>query len=385
VIDGRAFGQTTRRRKPAGLAIALLVTAAFLVFARPAALPARVAVSYELGDETVLAETAGVPGGATAGGEAYSGDVRVLLGQFAMSGDARYLRYAEAALGATAEGAPAAEALLLHARIQQAKHEFDGAAATLRRALEKAPNSAEGWLLYADVLRRAGDLPAARKACLRLALAGHADLAGYCAVEVMLVLGEYEAAYELARRQRDISGERGAALRRWSLEVRAEAARASGRAQEAMSLYAEAVAADEAPFATRLAYADLLFAAQRHADVLDLLGGDGARLAAGVRQLAAARALGAEPAPGVEAMFASRFSSRGPVDAEVLLFRDRALYELYCNGDAETALEFALANWERQKGFEDLELVQSAARAAGDESALQRLDAWRASARSVSQ
>ena len=123
---------------------------------------------------------------------------------------------------------PAAEELLLRARIQQAKHEFDAAAGTLRRALDAAPNSGEGWLLYADVLRRAGDIPAARTACLELALAGHADLAGYCAVEVMLVLGDNEAAYQLARRQPDVSGNRDAALRRWALEVRAGAAAALG-------------------------------------------------------------------------------------------------------------------------------------------------------------
>ena len=65
-------------------------------------------------------------------------------------------------------------------------------------------------------------------------------------------------------------------------------------------------------------------------------------------------------------------------------FRDRALYELHCAGDAGTALEFALANWERQKGLEDLELAQAAARAAGDAIALRRLDAWRASERGFS-
>ena len=310
-------------------------------------------------------------------------DVRALLVEFAVSGDARYLRYAEAALEKTSAVTPAAEELLLRARIQQAKHEFDAAAGTLRRALDAAPNSAEGWLLYADVLRRAGDIPAARTACLELALAGHADLAGYCAVEVMLVLGDSEAAYRLARRQPDVAGDRDAALRRWALEVRAGAAAATGRTEEALSLFAEAATTGEAPFATRLAYADLLFAESRYAAVLDVLADDDS-VSAQVRRLAAARALGMEPAPGVEAMLASRFASATPTDAEALSFRDRALYELHGTGDVGTALEFALANWDRQKGLEDLELVQAAARAAGDAIALRRLDAWRASERGFS-
>jgi hypothetical protein len=382
VTGVKAPWHATRRHKPAGLVFAVLATAALLVLARPSELPGRVAVSYDLTDETALAATAG-SGEALPGGQVGIGKVRALLRQFALSGHARYLRYAEAALAETAGVAPAAEALLLHARIQQANHEFDGAAATLRRALEKAPHSAEGWLLYADVLRRAGDLRAARTACLRLALAGHADLAGYCAVEIALMQGDAEEAYRLARRQPELAGGGDAALRRWTLEVRAGAAAAAGRAEEARSLFAKAMMSGEVPFATRLAYADLLFSQGRHAAVLDVLGGDKLQVAAGVRRLASARALGISPPPDAEATLASHFASATPIDAEALSFRDRAFYELYCTGDAASALAFALANWESQKGLEDFELAKSAARAAGDAAARRRLDAWRAGARAV--
>jgi hypothetical protein len=199
----------------------------------------------------------------------------------------------------------------------------------------------------------------------------------------MLVTGDHESAYELAWRQANPSGDRGDAVRRWALEVQGEAAAATGRIAQALVLYADAATIGEAPFATRLAYAELLFAAAQYQDVLDLLAGDGARVAAQVHMLASAQALGQEPAPGLEATLAARFASPTPTEAEALSFRDRAFYELHCVGDAATALLFSQANWERQKGYEDFELVQAAARAVGDDAVLQELDAWRAATRGM--
>ena len=309
-------------------------------------------------------------------------DVRARLRAFAASGDARYLRYAELELDALRAAAdPEAETLLLVARLQQARHDFHGAALTLGEALERSPRSAEAWLLYADVLRRAGDMPGARTACLRLAFAGQAVLAQYCGLQVSLTVGEHEAGYRSAMRLLAQVESLPPSAQAWALEITAEAAAASGRTRQAIALYRRALSHGDVPFATRLAFADLLLTDKRHAAVLDLLAADSGNLAALVRIAAATTALDANIDRRIDARLATAFSALEPEAADALLFRDRALYELTVRNDPEAALRFALANWERQKSFEDLGLLTMAAVAAADHDVLREIDRWQARAR----
>lgn len=376
----------TRRRLSAGLLFSLAATLAIVVAAWPGAQTVDRPVSFELTDTTLLVTSSGrrpmAASTAAASSPAQLSDVRARLRAFAAGGDARYLRYAEVELDALlAASDPDAETLLLAARIQQARHEFRAAALTLEEALERSPQSAEAWLLYADVLRRTGDVPGARTACLKLAFAGHAMLAQYCGLQVSLTVGEHEAGYRSAMRLLPQVENLPPSAQPWALEITAETAAASDRTGEAIALYRRALSLGDPPLATRLAFADLLLAESRHAAVLDLLAGDSGNLAALVRIAAARTALDADIDRLADARLATAFSALEPEATDALLFRDRALYELRVRNDPDAALRFALANWERQKSFEDLGLLTMAAVAAADHDVLREIDRWQARAR----
>src|SRR5271170_6008010 len=89
-------------------------------------------------------------------------DVALPLAQFYISqarasGDSRFLGYAEAALAPwVAQATPLPAALVLQATVQQSRHEFTAALATLDRALLVHPGDVQAWLTRATVLRVLG-------------------------------------------------------------------------------------------------------------------------------------------------------------------------------------------------------------------------------------
>src|SRR5580700_963626 len=106
-------------------------------------------------------------------------DVSVLLAPFYIeqeraTGDLRYLGYAEAVLAPwVAKPEPVPAALVLQATLQQSRHEFTAALATLDRSLQARPDDPQAWLTRATVLRVLGRYPEARAACAQFA--DHAD------------------------------------------------------------------------------------------------------------------------------------------------------------------------------------------------------------------
>src|SRR5450755_4661922 len=86
-------------------------------------------------------------------------DVAIPLAQFyiqqsRLSGDLRYLGYAQAVLAPWVTHNPAVpDVLVLQATVQQSRHEFDASLATLERALAVRPNDPQAQLIRATVLR----------------------------------------------------------------------------------------------------------------------------------------------------------------------------------------------------------------------------------------
>lgn len=366
-----ATAKGARRLRSASAALALIATGLVIAAGWTPGSSAPVAVDYALSDDDAILDSEGQAGRASLE------DVRARLTRFAHTGDARQLRYAEAELEAwLAIDAPVPEALLLHARIRQSKHEFDEAATILRRVLDELPQSAEAWLLYADAERRAGRPDAARRGCLKLALTGEAVLARFCALPVALAAGDADSAYRLSRDSAESLASLDPAARRWALELSAEAAAATGRIDEATSDYEAAMSDGNSTLASRLGAAHWLLEADRPARVLELLAGDAKLPAAQVRIAAALRRLDRPLDADLRASLDRAFGDTAVADADPLGFRDRALFELWVREDPNAALRFALANWETQKSFEDLELVESAAEAAGNHLVLRDLRRW---------
>ena len=100
-------------------------------------------------------------------------DVAIPLAQFyiqqsRLSGDLRYLGYADAVLAPWAKQIhPQADVLMLQATLQQSRHEFTASLATLDHALAVRPGNAQALLIRATVLRVLGRYPEASAACER--------------------------------------------------------------------------------------------------------------------------------------------------------------------------------------------------------------------------
>ena len=87
-----------------------------------------------------------------------------------LSGDLRYLGYAEAVLAPWVnQDPPAPEVLVLQATLQQSRHEFSASLDTLDRVLTAHPNDPQALLIRATVLRVLGRYAEAGAACERFA------------------------------------------------------------------------------------------------------------------------------------------------------------------------------------------------------------------------
>ena len=363
---------TGRARRPspgtvAGLAGCLLATLGVVGVAMQARPAAPSPVTYTLPGETVVAITDFEP--------AMPPDPAGSLDRFYRTGDARHLNYAEAALDA-ARSHDVSDAIA-RIRLESAGHRFLNAATLAGRVLEKEPRQAEARLLRADALRRTGDLQGARRDCLALGLVSDPVAGHWCAIQVLLSEGKAAKAFAQARDLANGALPMETSMQRWYAEIAAEAAALAGADEAAGRIYRQLAARNDAVFSARLAYADLLLRTRQPGAVLEVLDGDRGTLPAQVRIAIAAKQLGLRPDPDLRAAIDGAFAGMSPDDSSDLKLRDRAIFELRFNEDADAALEYALANWTQQKGPEDLSLLDEAAAAAGNEAAMNVAASWR--------
>lgn len=360
----------TRRSSPGtvgGLLACVIATTAVVAVAfenRPAGPEA---VSYRLPDAHVLA---------TPQFDARTGmEPETLLERFYQTGDGRYLNYARAALE-DRQPRPVADAII-RIRLESAEHRFVSAAQLATSVLDEVPRNVEARLLRADASRRAGDLAGARRDCLALAIAGDPAVGHWCAVQILLSEGRTIPAYEAARALSGGAVRAATPTERWSAAILAEAATLAGHRDHALKVYERLVTGPEAELSARLAYADLLIADGRPEMVSGLLARDAGRLPAQVRIAIALKRQSETPDPRLASGLESAFADMSPDDTADLRLRDRAIFELHYNERPELALHYALANWEQQKGPEDLSLLAEAAAAADAADAMQIVAQWK--------
>lgn len=360
----------TRRPSPGaacGLLACAIATMALVVIAFEKRTVSPAAVSYGLPDSHVLA---------TPQFDAGSGmEPGTLLERFYRTGDARYLNYARAALE-DRQTQTVNDAIIL-IRLESAAHRFLNAAQLADSVLEREPRNLEARLLRTDALRRAGDLAAARRGCLAVAVSGDPVVGHWCAVQILLSEGRPSAAYEMARELSGSGIRTATATERWAAAVAAEAATLAGHRDHAMEIYERLVASPQADLSTRLAYADVLIAERRSEDVPGLLAKDVGRLPAQVRIAIALKQRNERLDPRLASGIEAAFAGMSPEVTTDLRLRDRAIFELLYNEQPELALRYALANWEQQKGPEDLSLLAETAAAANASDALEIVAQWK--------
>jgi hypothetical protein len=296
---------------------------------------------------------------------------RQALERARVHGDPRELGVAEAVLAPWwARSDAPAEAVLLRARVLQARHDFEQAAAQLRSLLDRpdlTPAERAQALLDAAALHQLrGDLREARGLCEQLR-PWAAEPAAVCVAELDSLSGQARAAAQALSRL----GGRGLPDPGVTL-VRAELAERLGDDVQAPVLYRASLAGEDAVY-TRAALADWLLARSRAAEALPLLerSPDAQADALLLRRAIALQQLGRRDAALV-AQLRERLTAaqrREPGRHA----REQARFALDVDGQPQEALRLARLNWQVQREPADAVLLMRAAQAAGPDGESVRL------------
>ena len=299
-------------------------------------------------------------------------DVAVPLAQFyiqqsRLSGDLRYLGYAQAVLAPWVNQRPAApDALVLHATVQQSRHEFSAALATLDLALRVRPNDPQALLTRATILRVLGRYREASAACEQFARSVDPRLSALCIQSLRGLNGHLDSAYA-ALLQLSPQGWLNAE-KSWLYSELGEMAVRLGLDADAQRWFQQDLNLAPADFYVRAAYADLLLRQGRAAEALALLQGQESfeplllRIAIAQKQLHDPRL--ALSSARLKAAFAAE-TQRG----EAVHRREQARFLLEVEDQPKLALAAASENWAVQREPDDVLVLVAAARAAGNPAA----------------
>jgi tetratricopeptide (TPR) repeat protein len=323
-------------------------------------------------DNTVLAELSAGTRYADVSGRRLARarvDVAIPLAQFyiqqsRLSGDLRYLGYAEAALAPWVQRSPPnADVLVLQATLQQSRHEFAASLGTLDRVLAVRPQNPQALLIRATVLRVLGRYPEAGAACEEFSRLVESRLAAICIEGLRGLRGHLDAAYSSLTRvstQGWLGSEKS-----WLYSELGEMAVRLGRDAEAERWFQQDLRLSPMDFYVRAAYADLMLQQGRSAETLALLAGHESfeplllRVAIAQKQLHDP-ALGQSSAR-LRAAFAAELQ-RG----EAVHRREQARFLLDVEDQPRLSLAAALENWTVQHEPDDVLVLMHAAAAAGN-------------------
>jgi tetratricopeptide (TPR) repeat protein len=299
-------------------------------------------------------------------------DVAIPLAQFylrqsRLSGDLRYLGYAEAVLAPwVKQDPPAPDVLVLQATLQQSRHEFSASLATLERAFTARPNDPQAPLIRATVLRVLGRYPEANAACEQFARLVEPRLGALCIQSLRGLNGHLESAYaelEQVSSQGWLNSEKS-----WLFSELGEMAIRLGRDVDAQRWFQQDLTLVPTDFYVRAAYADSLLRQGRSGEVLTLLQGYESfeplllRIAIAQRQLHDPRQ--AQSSARLRAAFAAE-TQRG----EAVHRREQARFLLEVEDQPKLSLAVATLNWAVQREPDDVLVLVNAAKAAGSPAA----------------
>lgn len=288
---------------------------------------------------------------------------RAALQRARVHGDPRELGAAQAALAPwwTQAEAPA-EAVLLRARVLQARHEFEPALAELKRLLARAdlaPDHRAQALLDAAALHQLrAELPQARALCEQLQPLATLP-ATACLAELASLSGQGPSAEQTLAQLNP-----GRSMAPWLALMRAELAERLGNEATAPVLYRTALAGEDEVY-TRAALADWLLARQRAAEALVLVerSPDAEADALLLRQVIALRQLGRD-ASTPAALMRERLAAADRREPGKHA-REQARFALDVEQQPREALRLAQLNWAMQREPVDAVLLLRAALAAG--------------------
>ena len=277
--------------------------------------------------------------------------------------DPRYLGRAEATLARwwNRPDAPA-EIAILQATIEQSRHEFDRARATLKAALARDPSQAQGWLTLATLARLSADYAAADAACKRVEQAGALLYAQACLLETQSLRGDFAVVNPAFAVLTEQSTE--PSVKAWLLSLQAESLERAGNRSAASAAYRRSLQLD-ADGNTALAYADFLLRQRQPAEATQVLANQPESDAVLIRRAYALKLQNDPRWNTLRDTLVSRFAeldARG--EDSRLHARERGLAALWLDGTPLSAWKFAQDNLVLQKEPLDWFLAFAAAEAA---------------------
>jgi tetratricopeptide (TPR) repeat protein len=279
-------------------------------------------------------------------------------------GDPRYVGYAQAALAPLAQTAAGdAKYWLLRGMVLQYGHDFDGALASLAKAGELDPASAEPLSWRAAIFMVQARHAEARAECVKLAPLSHPLYAQGCVAYVDAATGKLRASYESLGAA--VAGQAGIPreLGLWLHTRLAEMATRLERWDTAEDHFRAALRTGVTDQFLLAAYADYLIDRQRPADALALLAGWERSDVLLLRLAQAGRLAGDKRAADWARQLRERFAAAGQ-RGDRLHEQEAARFALDIDNDAPRAVRLAAANYTKQKEPRDAEILLRAAAAA---------------------
>jgi hypothetical protein len=294
--------------------------------------------------------------------------VRQAIELFRQTADPRYLGQAQALIGKQWSSVDASHDLLtLQATIEQSRHEFTQAAATLRLALTRpAASHAQAKLTLATIERVQGNYAAAIAACKSIVEAPAQLYARACMLETISMQGQWAGARDgLAQLMRD---QRLPVQQAWLQSLLAENELRAGDSAAAIRHFAISLRLADDGY-TALAFADALLDSGQAQQALQALRNQPSSDSVLIRQAQAYKMLRDERYKAIAQELAQRFAAaqvRGTTQAHA---REQALFELQVQANPQAALAFAQNNLKLQKESVDWLLTLRSAQAAGNSAA----------------
>ena len=283
-------------------------------------------------------------------------------------GDPRFAGRALARL-ARWENDPAAPPQIgvMLASIEQFLHRFDAATRRLEAIVRRDPARAQAWLTLATLHRLAGRYDASDAACDKVVALRAQPYGDGCLAENRALRGSIEP----ARRELTalLAGAREPSIRAWLATTLAELEQRAGRVEASEAAWRVALQGGPDTYAA-LGYADLLLAAQRPADALEVLRKEAATDSVLLRRAIAAKRAARPDAPALRKELRERFDLADQRPENGGHDRERALMSLDVEGNVGVALKAAQRNVKLQREPIDVLLLARCAAAAGDTGAL---------------
>ena len=291
-------------------------------------------------------------------------------------GDPRLVGRAEAALAPwLGAGDPPLPVLVLHATVQQNRHEFSAALATLERVLERDPRNAQAWFTRAVIELVRGDPRASLASCARLAGRIDALWVNACASQARSRAGHARESYDSLADQLAHAANAPPEQRAWVELTLGEMAVRLGDSRAAEAHMRAALALDPSDAGARADLADLLLDAGCPREARELLAGETRADILILRLALAEHALG-DPEFETHTSLLEARAAEARLRGDSVHAREEARLALEVRGDSARALELARASFAQQREPADARILLEAARAAGERTAAEPVLAW---------